>query len=100
MGYYKGNKVVVERQRDHLKAPLDDMNEETDTAQDFFDDSDSTELVISGGRLVKSIYVPTFAAETIHGPQDSILRAIEIITGCLYVDMVIESGAETQILTI
>ena len=91
----------MERKKIYLEAPLDAMNGETDSARgDFFGDSNSAETVVLGGRLAKSIHVPTFAAEIIHGPQDNILRAIEIITGCLDVDMVIESGAETQILTI
>jgi hypothetical protein len=96
-----GNKVVVVRQRDDLEAPVDDMNEETDSAEgELPDDSDSTRARLLGGTLVKSVSVPTFVAETIHGPQGSTLRAIEIVTGCLDSVMEIENGAETQILMI
>ena len=49
---------------------------------------------------MKSISVPIFAAETIHGPQGSTLRAITTITGCVDVVMEIKSGAETQILMV
>ena len=40
----------MERQRDDREGPLDDMNEETDSAQgEIFSDSDSIEAVILGG---------------------------------------------------
>ena len=104
--YYKGNMVLVERQRDNLemtllcpleaKTSLDDTNKETNSAQgELYDDSDRTEEVVSGGRQTKNISVPIFAAETIHGPQGSTLQAIRIVTGCLEMDMVIKSGSET-----
>ena len=91
---------MVERQRDDLEAPLDDISDELDSSQgEIFDDNDRTYSVVSGGRPVKSASVPTFVAETIHGPQGNTLQAIEIVTRCLNMDMVIESGSETQILT-
>ena len=69
-GYYTGKKMVTERQRDGIEAPLCDMIEEPDSAQgELFGDSDNTESVVSGKRLVESISVPTFLAETIDGPQ-------------------------------
>ena len=75
--YYKGNRVLVERQRGNLgmtslcllvaNASFDDMDEETDSAQgELFDDSNSTEEVVSGGIQVMSISVPMFTVETIH----------------------------------
>ena len=69
MGHCKGNKVVVTRQNDDLKASVDDMTEKTASAKgDSPNDSDSTRARLLGGRLTKSIPMPTFAAETIHGP--------------------------------
>ena len=42
--------MVTKRQRNDLEEPLDDMNEETDSTQgELFDDSNSTEAVVSGG---------------------------------------------------
>ena len=74
MGYYKRNKVVVLRQRDDLKTPVDDMNEETDGAKrDSPDDSNRTRARSARGKLAKSVSVPTFAAETIHEPEGSTL---------------------------
>ena len=56
--------MAVVRQRDDFEAPLDDINEETDSAyREFFDDSDSIEAVVLVGRLAKSVSVLTFVAE-------------------------------------
>ena len=64
--------MVVVRQIDDLRSPVDDMNEETDSAgRELPDDSNSTRARLIKGRLVKSVSVPTFAAETIHGSQSS-----------------------------
>ena len=50
MGHYKGNKVLVIRQRDDLEVRVDDMNEETDSAKgELTDDSDSTRTSLLGG---------------------------------------------------
>ena len=69
--------MVVERQRDDLEAPLGGMNDKSDSAQEeVFVDSNSTERVVSGEKLEKSVSVPTFAVETIHEPQGSTLQAI------------------------
>ena len=82
----------MERKKIYLEAPLDAMNGETDSARgDFFGDSNSAETVVLGGRLAKSIHVPTFAAEMIHGPQGSTLQTIKIVTGCVDVVMDINS---------
>ena len=89
--------MVVERQRDDIEVSLDDMNEEADSTHgELSDDSDSVEAVVSGGRLMKIISVPTFTAETLHGTQGSTLQAIHMVTGCLEMEMVIKSGAETH----
>jgi hypothetical protein len=73
-GYYKGNILVVVRQRDNIEAPIDDMHEETDsTKRESPNDSDSTRARLVWGRLVQSVSVPTFAAETIHEPEGSTL---------------------------
>ena len=99
-GYHQGDKVVVERHGGDLKKPLDEINEDMDSVQrESFGDSNSTESVVSVGRLVQSISVPTFAAETIYEPQGSALQAIKIVTEYLDVDMVNGIGVETHILT-
>ena len=80
VGYYKGNRIVTERQMDDLKVPLDDMYEKTDSAKgELFDHSDRIEAVVSGERLVKSVSVPNLSAEKIHGPQCSTLQALKIV---------------------
>ena len=54
------------RQRDGLEVPMDDMNEEMDSAKgESSANSNRTGAVLLGGRLMKSVSVPTFTVETI-----------------------------------
>ena len=49
---------------------------------------------------MKGVSVPTFAAQTVHGPTGSTMQATKTVTGCVYVIMEIKSGTKTQTLTI
>ena len=100
-GYYKRSKVVLIRQREDLKTHVDDMNEEMESAdRELLDDSASTRARQAMGKLVKGVSVPTFAAQTVHGPVGSTLQAIETATGCVDLIMEIKIGSKTQNLTI
>ena len=68
-GYYKKNNMVVVRQRDDPEAPVDDLNEGTDSDKRKLPrDSNSTRVWLVRVKLMESVSVPTFAANMIHGP--------------------------------
>ena len=83
------------RQREELKMPVDDMNEVMECAnRELLGNSDITRARLASGELVKCVSVPTFAAQTVHGPEGITLQAIESVTGCMDVIMEIEGGTK------
>ena len=100
-GYYRRHKVVVVRQREDLKTPVEDVIEETEsTDRKLLDGSDSTRARLANGELVKDVLVPTFAGQTVHGSRGNTIQAIETVNGCSEVIMEIESETKRQNLTI
>ena len=88
-------------QREDLETSVGDMNEETESNnRTFLDDSDSTKARLTRGELVKGVFVPKFAAHTVHGPRGNTMQAIETVTGCVDVITQIKSGTKTHNLTI
>ena len=73
------------------------MNEETEsTNRKLFDGSDSTRARLAKGERVKSVFVPTFAVQTVQAS----MSAIETVTGCADVITEIKSETKLQNLTI
>jgi hypothetical protein len=57
----------VAREREDLKTQVDDMNKNTEsTDRKLLNDSDSTRARLTRGNLVKGVFEPTFAAQTVH----------------------------------